>query len=69
MIELLYFCHQFNSNLMSNTITFNKVSYEQFKVEYNSAVENKREMFVFEGNDFLTAYAKYMIEYLKNKFE
>lgn len=54
---------------MSNTITFNKVSYEQFKVEYNSAVENKREMFVFEGNDFLTAYAKYMIEYLKNKFE
>jgi hypothetical protein len=54
---------------MSNTITFNKVSYEQFKVEYNSAVENKREMFVFKGNDFLTAYAEYMIEYLKNKFE
>ena len=68
-MELLYFCNQFNSNLMSNTITFNKVSYEQFKVEYNSAVENNKEMFVFKGNDILTAYAKYMIEYLKNKFE
>ena len=54
---------------MSNTISFNQESFKNFKSEYNSAVENKLEMFVFEGNEFLTSYAKYVVEYLKSKFE
>jgi hypothetical protein len=54
---------------MSNTISFNKESFKNFKTEYNSAVKNNHEMFVFDGNDFLTSYAKYVIEYLKTKFE
>lgn len=54
---------------MSNTISFNQESFKNFKKEYNLAVENNQEMFVFDGNDFLTSYAKYVIEYLKTKFE
>jgi hypothetical protein len=54
---------------MSNTISFTPESFKNFKTDYNSAVENNHEMFVFDGNDFLTSYAKYVIEYLKTKFE
>ena len=54
---------------MSNTISFTPESFKNFKSDYNSAVENNQEMFVFDGNDFLTSYAKYVIEYLKTKFE
>jgi hypothetical protein len=49
---------------MSTTISFNKESFKNFKKEYNSSVENNKEMFVFEGNEFLTSYAKYVVEYL-----
>lgn len=54
---------------MSNTISFDRESYKNFKKEYNSAVENNQEMFVFEDYEYLTSYAKYVIEYLKTKFE
>jgi len=54
---------------MSNTISFTTESFKNFKTDYNSAVKNNQEMFVFDGNDFLTSYAKYVIEYLKTKFE
>lgn len=54
---------------MSNTISFNQKSFKNFKSEYNSAVKNGVEIFTFEGHEFLTSYAKYMIEYLKSKFE
>jgi hypothetical protein len=54
---------------MSNTVSFTPESFKKFKLKYKSAVENNQEMFVFEGNDFLTSYAKYVIEYIKTKFE
>ena len=54
---------------MSNTISFDRESYKNFKTDYNSAVENNKEMFVFEGNEFLTSYAKYVVEYLTPMFK
>ena len=33
---------------------------------YGKAVEAERESFVFEGNTFSTAYAKYVLEYAAN---
>jgi|APGre2960657373_1045057.scaffolds.fasta_scaffold234715_1 hypothetical protein len=54
---------------MSNTISFNQESFKNFNTEYNFAVENKVEIFTFEGHEFLTSYAKYMLEYLRPKFE
>ena len=51
------------------TITFNHPTYQRFKNTYNTAVKDNVEMFVFDGHEFLTAYAKYVMEYLKPKFE
>lgn len=53
---------------MANTISFNKESFQNFKNQYETSVKNNEEMFVFDGNDFLTSYAKYVIEYLRPKF-
>lgn len=40
---------------------------ERFKLAYNNAVKNNDEQFKFDGYDFLTGYAKYLIEYLEAK--
>jgi len=37
----------------------------EFKQSYNTALTNGDDMFVFEGSDVLTSYAKYVIEYFK----
>lgn len=47
---------------------FNKQSYESLKKQYNEAVESNQQSFVFEGNELLVSYAKYLIEYLSDKF-
>lgn len=39
----------------------------EFQVEYNKAVKNKEQVFMFKEKEFLTGYAKYLIEYLKSK--
>jgi hypothetical protein len=39
---------------------------EEFKILYNDAVSKGNEMFVFEGKDVLTSYAKYVIEHFNN---
>lgn len=54
---------------MTNTVTFNQSTYEQLQKEYDFAVKNNKKTFSFLGNELLTEYAKYMIEYLKTKFE
>lgn len=49
-------------------IDFNPKKLKQLKVRYNMALENKEESFRFERAEILTDYAKYLIEYLENKF-
>jgi len=39
---------------------------DNFKLLYNDAVIKGNEIFVFEGRDVLTSYAKYVIEYFNN---
>jgi len=41
----------------------------RFKIIYDSAVSGKHNSFVFEGNEFVTPYAKYLIEFLESKFK
>ena len=50
-------------------MTINKVTYQKLKSEYDVAVKNKIEIFTFEGEELLTAYAKYLLQWLKPKFE
>ena len=39
---------------------------DKFKLLYNDAVSKDVEVFVFEGIDVLTSYAKYVIEHFNN---
>ena len=42
-------------------ITLNNIG--KFKSNYNNAVSEDRDVFIFEGKEVLTSYAKYVIEY------
>lgn len=50
------------------TITFDRLKLSRLKKRYGIAREKKEESFRFEGSEFVTDYAKYLIEYLENKF-
>jgi len=53
---------------MAGVINFDIPTYQRLKKEYQRSVENNVEVFVFEGHELLTEYAKYLIEYLTTKF-
>jgi|TARA_R110000851_G_scaffold146223_1_gene285845 hypothetical protein len=50
-----------------NTIEFTKDSFKRFKQAYKVALENNKESFLFLEKEFVTTYAKYLIEHLKDK--
>ncbi len=49
------------------TILFDRPKLAKLKVLYDKAVKARQEQFVFEGNDLLVSYAKYLIEYLESR--
>ncbi len=50
-------------------VTFDGEVLKRFKVAYDNAVASDSADFVFENNEFLTEYARYLIEYLEQKFK
>jgi len=50
------------------TVSFSKEKLNKFKGVYKTAVSGEMGSFWFDGNEYLTAYAKHMIEYLDNQF-
>lgn len=48
-------------------VSFNKEQLKRFKREFNKAKPNST--FIFEGNEYLKEYAKYVIEYLESRFK
>lgn len=42
--------------------------YYHLKKEYYNAVENNDLQFIYKGNLLLTAYVKYLLEFLRDKF-
>jgi hypothetical protein len=50
-------------------MTFTHDTYSRFKSHYLKATKNKKEKFTFDGHEFLTGYAKYLLMFLKPKFE
>lgn len=55
--------------MAENMVEFNAESFKKFRARYNTAIEKSENSFVFEGNEYLTSYAKYVIEYLEPKFK
>ena len=49
------------------TINWTLPMLKRFKKEYQKAVSNKSDLFTFDGNEFVTGYAKYLLEYLEMK--
>jgi len=49
----------------NNYITFDYTTLQQFKKAYKKATKELKTIFTFEGNEFDTGYAKYLIEYLE----
>lgn len=54
---------------MSNTISVDSSTFSRLKKEYQNAVVNSKNTFIFDGNELLTDYAKYLIEYLTPMFK
>lgn len=54
--------------IMQKTISINKYQLELLVESYNKAVKEDKEVFIFNGNEFYTPYAKYLIQYLSHQF-
>ena len=52
----------------SDMIYFTPDKYRALRGAYDKAVANNLDQFRFEGQLFLTHYAKYVLEYLETKF-
>ena len=52
--------------MVKKVIMINLENIDKFKLLYRDAVSKGDEMFVFEGRDVLTSYAKYVIDYFNN---
>ena len=48
----------------SKMIEFTPKRANRFADEHNKAVKENKESFIFDGNEFVTAYAHYVLEYL-----
>lgn len=51
-----------------NMVAFRPETRDALRVAYNQAVKDGKELFVFQGDEYLVAYAKYLLEFLDNEF-
>lgn len=49
-------------------IKLTKSKIRELKIAYNEAKKNKKEIFIFDGEEILTSYAKYLIEYVNTYY-
>ena len=49
-----------------NTVNFTYHSLQKFKTAYRACTA---ETFIFEGNEYVKGYAKYLIQYLETKLK
>ncbi len=50
-------------------MTFTKEKLSELKKQYNVAIENNLEVFIFDGSELLVSYAKYLIQYLETQLK
>lgn len=50
-----------------NEVSFDLPMVKRLKSRYGIAVEKAEQEFTFEGREYVTGYAKYLLEYLENK--
>jgi hypothetical protein len=50
-------------------ITWTPAKLREFTWTYKMAVRQHEEVFTWDGYDFVTSYAKYLIEFLNHRFD
>ena len=53
--------------MATKKLQFNRRRVGELQAAYDQAVENNLETFIFQGEELLTAYAKYMLQFLKSR--
>ena len=53
--------------MATKKLQFNRRRVGELQAAYDQAVENNQEQFTFQGEELLTAYAKYMLQFLKSR--
>ena len=48
-------------------LRFNRRRVGELQAAYDQAIENNLETFIFQGEELLTAYAKYMLQFLNSR--
>lgn len=56
-----------DTGMTHKRVDFDKAKLRRFKRAYHYAVSQKQESFTFDGNEYMTAYAMYLIEYLASE--
>ncbi len=54
---------------MTVTIKWDRPKLKRLKKAQAAAIEQGQEVYVFEGNELLVAYAKYLIQHLESQFQ
>jgi hypothetical protein len=49
-------------------VSFTRESAQRLKQAYVRATKEGKQSFIFEGNEYVVDYAKYLLEYLATKF-
>ena len=52
-----------------SSINFTREKVQQLQAAYDKCVAEGKEQFTFDGHEILTAYAKYLLMHLWDKFE
>ena len=53
--------------MTTKKLQFNRRRVGELQAAYDQAVENNQEQFTFQGEELLTAYAKYMLQFLNSR--
>ena len=62
--------HSVNDSPMEDQVReWNFMKYKRFVTAYGQAVEQKLTTFTFDGDEYYTPYAKYLIQYLGGLFK
>jgi hypothetical protein len=54
---------------MTEYINFDKAKTERLRKAYKLAVKDQQEQFTFEGKEYLTKYAYYLLQYLDTQLK
>jgi len=51
----------------SSEVYFDLPMVKRLKTRYQQAIDNAEQDFIFENHEYVTGYAKYLLEYLESK--